>query len=32
MAFITLIGVTLAKRSRPRLVWPFAFSAILAAS
>lgn len=32
IAFTILIGITLAKRSRPRLVWPFAFSTILAAS
>lgn len=32
IAFTTLIGVSFAKRSRPRLVWPFAFSTILAAS
>jgi len=32
IAFMTLIGVAFAKRSGPRLVWPFAFSLILAAS
>jgi hypothetical protein len=32
IAFTTLIGATLAKRPKPRLMWPFAFSTILAAS
>lgn len=31
IALTTLIDVHLAKRSRPRLLWPFAFSTILAA-
>jgi len=31
-AFAILIGVAIAKRSKPRLVWPFAFSTIVAAS
>ena len=31
IAFTTLIGFALAKRSRPRLLWPFAFATIWAA-
>jgi len=32
VAFGALTGAALAKRPRPRLIWPFAFSTILAAA
>lgn len=30
VAFITLVGAAVARRGRPRLVWPFAFSSLVA--
>jgi hypothetical protein len=30
VAFITLVGAALARRNRPRLIWPFAFSSLIA--
>jgi hypothetical protein len=32
VAFITLIGAALFGRSKPRLIWPFAISSLLAVS
>jgi hypothetical protein len=30
VAFVTLIGAALLGRNRPRLIWPFAFSSLIA--
>jgi hypothetical protein len=30
VAFITLVGAAVARRNRPRLIWPFAFSSLMA--